>query len=74
MAVLVAPRSSRCSPVLAGKELPLTFSPVEIITMGGAALAVFLVILDSRARRWEGLALLGGYVACVGIYWVAGDG
>ena len=42
--------------------------------MGGAALAVFLVIVDSRARRWEGFALLGGYLACVGIYWVAGDG
>ncbi len=32
------------------------------------------MILDSRARRWEGMALLGGYLACVGIYWVVGDG
>jgi Ca2+:H+ antiporter len=73
VAVLVAPVVALLSG-LAGKELPLAFRPVEIITMAGAALAVFLVILDSRARRWEGFALLGGYLACVGIYWVAGDG
>jgi hypothetical protein len=35
---------------------------------------VFLVIYDARARRWEGFALLGAYLACVGVYWVAGDG
>jgi Ca2+:H+ antiporter len=59
---------------LVGKELPLAFRPVEIATMGLAAIAVFLVIFDARARRWEGLALLGGYAACVVAYWVAGDG
>jgi hypothetical protein len=42
--------------------------------MAAAALAVFLVIYDSRARRWEGFALLGGYAACVVVYWVVGDG
>jgi hypothetical protein len=42
--------------------------------MAGATLAVFLVIYDARARRWEGFALLGAYLACVGVYWVAGDG
>jgi Ca2+:H+ antiporter len=73
VAVLVAPVVALLSGVV-GMELPLAFRPVEILTMGGAALAVFLVILDSRARRWEGVALLGGYLACVGIYWVAGDG
>jgi Ca2+/Na+ antiporter len=41
--------------------------------MGAAALAVFVVVFDARARRWEGLALLGGYLACVAVYWVAGD-
>jgi Ca2+/H+ antiporter len=58
---------------LVGKELPLAFRPVEALTMGGAALAIFLVIHDARARRWEGFALLGGYAACVVAYWVAGD-
>jgi len=73
VAVLVAPVVAILSG-FAGKELPLAFRPVEIVTMGGAALAVLLVIYDSRARRWEGFALLGGYVACVVAYWVAGDG
>jgi Ca2+:H+ antiporter len=73
VAVLVAPVVALLSG-LVGKELPLAFRPVEIVTMAGAALGVFLVILDSRARRWEGLALLGGYAACVVAYWVAGDG
>jgi Ca2+:H+ antiporter len=73
VAVLVAPVVALLSG-FAGKELPLAFRPVEILTMGGAALGVFLVIYDSRARRWEGLALLGGYVACVVVYWFVGDG
>jgi Ca2+:H+ antiporter len=73
VAVFVAPVVALLSG-LAGKELPLAFRPVEVATMAGAALAVFLVIFDARARRWEGFALLGGYVACVAVYWVAGDG
>ena len=73
VAVFVAPIVALLSG-LAGKELPLAFRPVEIATMGLAAVAVFLVIFDSRARRWEGFALLGGYAACVVAYWVAGDG
>jgi Ca2+:H+ antiporter len=73
VAVLVAPVVALLSG-LAGKELPLAFRPVEIVTMAGATLGVFLVIYDSRARRWEGLALLGGYAACVVAYWFAGDG
>jgi Ca2+:H+ antiporter len=73
VAVFVAPVVALLSG-LAGKELPLAFRPVEIVTMGFAALAVFLVIFDSRARRWEGLALLGGYLACVVVYWIVGDG
>ena len=73
VAVLVTPVVALLSG-LAGKELPLAFRPIEIATMGGAALAVFLVIFDSRARRWEGFALVGAYATCVVAYWVAGDG
>jgi Ca2+:H+ antiporter len=73
VAVLVAPVVALLSG-FAGKELPLAFRPVEIATMAAAALAVFLVIYDSRARRWEGFALLSGYAACVVVYWVVGDG
>jgi Ca2+:H+ antiporter len=73
VAVLVTPVVALLSG-FAGSELPLAFRPIEIATMAGAALAVFVVIYDSRARRWEGFALLGAYAACVVAYWVAGDG
>jgi Ca2+:H+ antiporter len=73
VAVFVAPAVALLSG-LAGKELPLAFRPVELATMAGAAVGVFLVIFDARARRWEGFALLGGYAACVVAYWFAGDG
>jgi Ca2+:H+ antiporter len=72
VAVLVAPVVALLSG-LVGKGLPLAFRPVEIATMGGAAIAVAVVILDSRARRSEGFVLMGGYALCVGAFWVAGD-
>ena len=73
VAVFVAPALALLSG-LVGRGLPLAFRPVEIATMAGAAVGVFLVIFDARARRWEGFALLGGYAACVVAYWFAGDG
>jgi hypothetical protein len=41
--------------------------------MGGAAVAVGLVILDGRAKRWEGACLVAGYAVAVGFYWAAGN-
>jgi Ca2+:H+ antiporter len=73
VAVLVTPVVALLSG-LVGTELPLAFRQVEIATMAFAALAVFLVIFDARARRWEGFALLSAYLACVAAYWLAGDG
>ncbi|HEY6149159.1 MAG TPA: calcium/proton exchanger [Gaiellaceae bacterium] len=53
--------------------LPLTFRPVELAAMGGAALAVAIVLWDGRARRWEGALLIGLYaVAAIG-FGFAGD-
>ena len=53
--------------------LPLTFRPVELAAMGGAALAVAIVLWDGRARRWEGVLLVGLYaVAAIG-FGFAGD-
>jgi Ca2+/H+ antiporter len=51
----------------------LTFRPVELAAMGGAALAVAIVVWDGRARRWEGALLIGLYaVAAIG-FGFAGD-
>ena len=53
--------------------LPLSFRPIELATMGGAALLVGFVIADGRGRRWEGFFLVAVYV-CVALgFLAAGD-
>ena len=53
--------------------LPLSFRPIELATMGGAALLVGLVLADGRGRRWEGFVLVAVY-ACVALaFLAAGD-
>jgi Ca2+:H+ antiporter len=53
--------------------LPLSFRPVELAAMGGSALFVALVVADGKARRWEGVLLLGAYIAAAAGFWIAGD-
>jgi Ca2+:H+ antiporter len=53
--------------------LPLSFRPVELGAMGGAALFVAFVIRDGISKRWEGWMLVGVYAAVVAGFWVAGD-
>jgi len=72
VAVFVAPVIALFSG-LVGRGLPLTFRPVEIVTMAGAALAVGAVILDGRAKRWEGFFLVTAYAVVVVLFWIAGN-
>jgi Ca2+:H+ antiporter len=72
VAIFVAPAVALLSWVV-GSGLPLSFRPVEIATMGGAALAAFFVVRDGRSRRWEGFLLVGIYAAAVVLYYAAGD-
>ncbi|MFN2466883.1 MAG: calcium/proton exchanger [Gaiellaceae bacterium] len=53
--------------------LPLSFRPIELAAMGGAALFVAVVIADGKARKSEGLLLLAVYVAVAAAFWFAGD-
>ena len=53
--------------------LPLSFRPVEIAAMGGAALLVGVVIWDGKSRRSEGLLLLGAYAVVALGFYLAGD-
>jgi Ca2+:H+ antiporter len=53
--------------------LSLAFRPVELLGMGGAAAFVAFVIRDGRARRWEGVLLVGVYVALAAVFFVVGD-
>jgi Ca2+:H+ antiporter len=41
--------------------LPLTFRPIELIAMGGAAAGVAFVVRDGLSRRWEGGLLIAAY-------------
>ncbi len=53
--------------------LPLTFRPVELAAMGGAAVFVAFVVADGKARKSEGYLLLAVYVAVAAGFWFAGD-
>ena len=53
--------------------LTLSFRPIELISMGGAAAFVAFVIRDGRSRRWEGALLIAVYVALVVWFGTAGD-
>jgi Ca2+:H+ antiporter len=53
--------------------LALSFRPIELIAMGGAAAFVAFVIRDGRSRRWEGLLLIGVYIAFAAWFLAAGD-
>jgi Ca2+:H+ antiporter len=53
--------------------LPLSFRPVELIGMGGAAAFVALVVRDGRSKRWEGALLIAVYAAFALWIYLAGD-
>jgi Ca2+:H+ antiporter len=72
VAVFVAPAIALLSWVVR-PALPLTFRPIEIATMAGAALFVAFVIADGKSRRWEGAMLIGVYVCVAAAYAVTGD-
>ena len=72
VAVLVAPAIALLSP-LVGHPLPLSFRPVEIVTMAVGAAAASFVVLDGRGKRSEGWVLIALYACAVVAYWFAGD-
>ena len=72
VALFVTPLIALLSGVF-GRGLTLSFRPVEIAAMGLTALGVGAVILDARAKRWEGFALLAGYALAVVAFAASGD-
>jgi Ca2+:H+ antiporter len=72
VAVFVAPAIALLS-WLVGDGLSLSFRPIEIATMGLAALGVAFVVRDGVSRRWEGFLLVGAYVAVAAAYLAVGD-
>ncbi|HSB39331.1 MAG TPA: calcium/proton exchanger [Gaiellaceae bacterium] len=72
VALLVTPAVALLS-WLVRPALPLTFRPIELAAMGGAAALVAFVLADGRGRRWEGFFLVAVYVGVAAGFWVAGD-
>jgi Ca2+:H+ antiporter len=62
VALFVVPAVTLLSFVVS-PALPLSFRPIELIAMGGAAAGVAFVVRDGVSRRWEGgllIAIYGG--------------
>jgi Ca2+:H+ antiporter len=59
--------------LLFAHPLPLSFRPVELAGMGGAAAFVAFVLADGRSRRWEGFLLIGVFAATAAGFYAAGD-
>jgi Ca2+:H+ antiporter len=72
VALLVAPLVALLSWVVQ-PDLSLSFRPIEIATMGGAALFVAAVVWDGEGRKREGLLMLAGYAVVVVAYFFAGE-
>ena len=72
VALLVTPAVALLSWIVK-PALPLSFRPIELGTMGAAAVAVALVVRDGRVSRREGLLLIGLYVLAATGYFIAGD-
>jgi Ca2+:H+ antiporter len=53
--------------------LPLTFRPIELAAMGGAAAVVAVILADGRGRRWEGFLLVAVYAGVALGFLAAGD-
>ena len=72
VALLVTPVVALLS-WLVRPALPLSFRPIELAAMGGAAALVALVIGDGRGRRWEGYLLVAVYAGVALGFLAAGD-
>ena len=72
VAVFVTPAIALLS-FLVGPGLPLAFRPVELVTMGIAALAVAAASVTGRSKRVRGGALVGVYLLLAVWYGFAGD-
>jgi Ca2+:H+ antiporter len=72
VALLVTPAVALLSWIVT-PALPLSFRPVELVTMGASALVVALILWDGRGRRGEGLVLVAFYVGVAAAYLIAGD-
>jgi Ca2+:H+ antiporter len=53
--------------------LALSFRPVELAALGGAAMFTFALLLPGRSSRARGVALIVAYVAVAAAFFAAGE-
>ena len=53
--------------------LALSFRPIELAALGGAALFTALLLYGGRTTTWRGFALVAAYIALAAAFFVAGD-
>jgi Ca2+:H+ antiporter len=68
----VAPAVALLS-VAVGHGLPLSFRPVEIVTLAVATAATGIVVANGRTSRAEGFALVALYLAMAAAYFFSGN-
>jgi Ca2+:H+ antiporter len=54
------------------EPLALSFRQVEVAVLGGSALLAGVVLARGRSSRWQGLALIAGYVVAAVVFYKAG--
>jgi Ca2+:H+ antiporter len=72
VALFVVPAVTLLSFVVS-PALPLSFRPIELIAMGGAAAGVAFVVRDGVSRRWEGGLLIAIYAGVALAALLVGD-
>ena len=53
--------------------LALSFRPIELAALGGAAIFTALLLFGGRTSTWRGVALVLAYVALATTFFIAGD-
>jgi Ca2+:H+ antiporter len=72
VALFVVPAVALLS-FLVGPALPLSFRPIELIAMGGAAAGVAFAVRDGLSRKWEGGLLIAIYGGVAVAAFLVGD-
>ena len=72
VALFVVPAVALLS-FLVSPALPLSFRPIELIAMGGAAAGVAFAVRDGLSRRWEGGLLIAAYAGVAVAALLVGD-
>jgi Ca2+:H+ antiporter len=74
VAVFLIPAVALLSWLIPGADpLALSFRPVEIVAVAGAAVFTFFLLVQGRSSRGRGVALIAAYVAVAAAFFLSGE-